>query len=78
MKKTVSLQVLIEQDEDGLYIADCPALRGCHAQGETFEEALENIKDVIHMCIEELGEEGRKVDLRYPEIIGFKRLEVAV
>ncbi len=45
------LQVVIEQDEEGLYIAECPALQGCYAQGETFEQAIENIKDVTAMCI---------------------------
>jgi len=47
-------QVIIEQDEDGKYIATCPALQGCYTQGDTFEEAIENIKDVIKMCLEEL------------------------
>ncbi len=42
-----SLQVIVEQDEDGFYIAECPALQGCYSQGDTFEEAIENIKDVI-------------------------------
>lgn len=54
--KKYNLQVIIEQDEDGYYIAECPALQGCYTQGETFEEAIENIKDVIAMCIEELKE----------------------
>ena len=76
--KRYTLQVVIEQDEDGIFIAECPALQGCYAQGETFEEAIENIKDVIVMCIEELKEEGTKVDLKYPEIIGIKNIEVAV
>src|SRR4030042_7103249 len=56
MKKHL-LQVVIEQDEDGTYVADCPALKGCYAQGNTFEEAIKNIKDVIKMCLEELKEE---------------------
>ena len=76
--KTYESQVIVEQDEDGLYVAECPALKGCYAQGRTFEEALEHVKDVIGMCIEELREEGQKVDLRYPEVIGFKRVEVCV
>jgi len=54
MKKYL-LQVVVEQDEDGVYVASCPALEGCHAQGDTFEEAMENIKDVIEMCIEEMA-----------------------
>ena len=73
-----SVQVVVEQDEDGRYIASCPCLQGCHSQGDSFEEALENVKDVIEMCIEELREENRTLDLRYPEVIAIKHLEVAV
>ena len=77
MKKHL-LQVVIEQDEDGTYVADCPALKGCYAQGDTFEEAMKNIKDVIKMCLEELKEERKKVDLKYPEVIGMKWVEVTI
>lgn len=76
--KKYNLQVVIEQDEDGIFIAECPALQGCYAQGKTFEEAIKNIKDVIVMCIEELRAEKKKIDLKYPEVIGVKNLEVAV
>jgi predicted RNase H-like HicB family nuclease len=76
--KKYDVQVVIEQDEDGVFVAECPALQGCYAQGDTFEEALENIKDVVTMCIEELKEEKKKVNLKYPEVIGIKTLEVAV
>lgn len=75
---TIHLQVVIEIDEDGVYVASCPALQGCHAQGDTFEEALLNIKDVIDMCVEELRDEGRLTDLRYPEVIGIKTVEVSL
>ncbi|MDO8747336.1 MAG: type II toxin-antitoxin system HicB family antitoxin [Thermodesulfovibrionales bacterium] len=76
--RNYSLQVIIEQDEDGIFIAECPALQGCYAQGKTYEEAIKNIKDVIAMCIEELREEKKKFNLKYPEVIGIKSLEVAV
>lgn len=51
--------VVVERDEDGLYVASVPLLQGCYTQGETYEEALENIKDAIQLHIEarkELGE----------------------
>lgn len=38
--------------EDGGYNMSCPALQGCHSQGDTVEEALENIKDAIQGCME--------------------------
>lgn len=56
---TYRYKVIIEQDEDGLFVASCPALHGCYTQSETYEEALENIKDAIRLHIEarrELGE----------------------
>ncbi len=56
---TYRYKIVIEQDEDGLFVASCPALQGCYTQGETYEEAVENIKDAIRLHIEarrELGE----------------------
>lgn len=73
-----SLQVILEQDEDGVFVASCPALQGCYAQGDTRQEALENIKDVIRMCLAELLEEGKPVDISYPHFIAIERIEVAV
>ena len=76
--KKYRFQVIIEQDEEGYYVADVPALPGCHTQGKTFEEALDNIKEVIAMCLEEMREEGKPIECRYPEIVGIKILEIAV
>ena len=76
--KKLTVQVIVEQDEDGCDIASCPSLQGCYSQGDSFEEALENVKDVIEMCLEELKEEKKSLDLRYPEVIAIKHLEVAV
>ena len=50
-------KVYIEKGEDFGYIAHCPSIPGCHSQGETLEEAIENIKDAIRGCIEALGED---------------------
>lgn len=52
-KRKHFFQIVIEQDEAGYYVAECPALRACYTQGKTYEEVLENIKDVIEM---ELGD----------------------
>lgn len=40
-------RVLIEQDEDGIFVAECTTLPGCISQGNTRNEAIENIKDAI-------------------------------
>jgi predicted RNase H-like HicB family nuclease len=76
--ETYRFQVVIEIDEKGYYVADVPALAGCHTQGRTFEEALENIREVIEMCVQELREDGKEIDSEYPEVVGIKTLEIAV
>jgi len=50
--KKFKYTIVIEQDEDGVYIVSCPALKGCYSQGDTVEEAIENIKDAIKLHIE--------------------------
>ena len=44
--------VLVEKDEDG-YFAYCPLLQGCYTQGETYEEAIDNLRDAIRLHIED-------------------------
>ena len=43
--------VLIEQDEDGMYVALAPDLKGCHTQAKTIEELLPRIKEAIELCL---------------------------
>lgn len=45
--------VLIEQDEDGFFVGEVPQLRGCYTQGRTMDELLNNIREVIALCLEE-------------------------
>ena len=47
-------RVYIEKGEDFGYVAHCPAIPGCHSQGETLEEAVENIRDAIEGCLQVL------------------------
>lgn len=44
--------VTIDRDEDGVWIVECPAIPGCVSQGKIKEEALENIKEAISVCLE--------------------------
>jgi len=46
--------ILIEKGEDFGYVAHCPAIPGCHSQGKTLEESIENTKDAIKSCLEVL------------------------
>ena len=50
-------RVVIEKGEDFGYVAHCPAIPGCHSQGNTIEEAIENIKDAIRGCLSALDED---------------------
>lgn len=47
-------RVLIEQDEDGMYVAEVPSLPGCISQGATREETLRNVKEAIELYLESL------------------------
>lgn len=53
MPKVLNFRVIIEQDEDGIFIAEVPSIPGCHTQGKTYEEAIKRIKEVIELCLEE-------------------------
>jgi predicted RNase H-like HicB family nuclease len=77
VKKKFVFQVIIEQDEAGYFVAECPALCACYTQGRTFDEAVENIKEVITLCLRDLKKSGKKVP-KQPEIIGVKRVEVTI
>lgn len=48
--------VTLEQDEDGVWIAECPAIPGCVSQGSTQDEAVENVRKAILLCLEVRGE----------------------
>ena len=54
--------ITIDRDEDGVWIVECPAIPGCISQGETKQQAIENIKDAIRLCLEVLAERGMPPD----------------
>ena len=45
--------VFMEKDEDGFYVVECPLFEGCYSQGQTVDEALRNIREVIELVVEE-------------------------
>ncbi len=67
-------RILIEQDEDGIFVAECPALHGCISQGKTRKEALVNIQDAIEGYIESLKKHNEPI----PPPIEEEIVEVAV
>ena len=48
----MNIKVIVEQGEDGYFVARVPSLRGCWSQGRTRDEALENIKEAIDLYLE--------------------------
>lgn len=67
----MKFNVTIDRDEDGAWIVECPAIPGCVSQGATKEEALENIKEAISLCLEVRAEKG------LPLTIEIRQVEVA-
>lgn len=65
--------VLIEQDEDGIYVAKVPDILGCYTQGKTVEQAMERIKEAIQVCLEAEKE-------TYPPLkfVGVQQVEMPV
>lgn len=66
--------VILEREEDGGYHAFCPALKGCHTQGDTIEQALERVREAIEVYIEDLKAEGEPIPT---EDILIKSVKVA-
>ncbi|BAZ06170.1 MULTISPECIES: type II toxin-antitoxin system HicB family antitoxin [Nostocales] len=50
--------VTLDRDEDGIWVVECPSIPGCVSQGQTKQEALENIKDAIAACLQVRAERG--------------------
>jgi predicted RNase H-like HicB family nuclease len=54
----MKFNITLDRDEDGVWISECPSIPGCVSQGKTKEEAIENIKDAIALCLEVRAEKG--------------------
>lgn len=68
----MELQVTLQQDEDGAWIVECPAIPGCVSQGKTREDALKNIQEAITLCLEVRAERGM------PLTVETRRIEVCL
>ena len=62
--------VVIEKDEDGYYVGEVPSLPACYSQGKTIDELINNKKEVIALCLEELEDEF------LPEFIGVQKVVI--
>jgi predicted RNase H-like HicB family nuclease len=64
----MKFRVTIDRDEDGVWIIECPSIPGCVSQGETKEQALENIKEAIELCLEVRAEKGLPLTIETRDI----------
>lgn len=72
--KFIHLPILVEQDENNIYIVSCPAFKGCHSYGNTIDEALVNIKEVIDICLDEQKEKATILN----RFIGFREMQFSL
>ncbi len=73
--KHLTLPIIVEADTDG-YFVSCPPLQGCYSQGDTYEEAVANIKDAIRLHIEDRLAGGEEIPERVS--VSLSTVEVAV
>jgi len=73
--RQLTLPIVLEADSDG-YFVSCPALQGCYSQGDTYEEAVENIKDAIRLHLQDRIASGE--DLPEHISVSLSTVEVAV
>ena len=68
---TMKFQITLERDEDGTWVSECPAIPGCTSQGQTKEEAQENIQDAIAVCLQVRAEQGLPltIETRQVEVV---------
>jgi len=72
--RNITLPIIIEADGDGFFVS-CPALQGCYSQGDTYNEAIENIKDATRVHIEDRLVDGEEI----PQVsVSLSTVEVAV
>ncbi|MDY7093803.1 MAG: type II toxin-antitoxin system HicB family antitoxin [Acidobacteriota bacterium] len=68
----MKFQVTLDRDEDGAWVVECPSIPGCVSQGQSREEALENIQEAISLCLEVRAERG------LPLTVETRQIEVLV
>jgi predicted RNase H-like HicB family nuclease len=74
-RNVLHLPILVEQDEDDIYIVSCPVFKGCHSYGKTIDEALENIHEVIEICIDEEKDKHHSATNRF---VGFREMHFSL
>ena len=70
---TKEFNIIIEQDEDGFFVASVPELRGCHTQAKSLDVLMKRIKEAIELCLE--VEESQ---IQTPRFVGIQRMTVEI
>lgn len=65
----MQLTILIEQDEDGIYVAKVPDISGCYTQGKTIPQVMERVKEAIQVCLE-------SEDVKPLKFVGLQQIQV--
>ncbi len=73
--KHYHFSVVVEKDKDGYYVF-CPELQGCHSQGDSYEEAMTNIRDAIRLHVEDRQAMGEEIP--QPEAVSLTHFDIAV
>jgi len=77
--KILQFKVLIEQDEDGIYVASVPELPGCYTQGKTLEEARKRIEEAIELVLDsdkKIRDEKIRSPKSFPRFFGVEDVEI--
>jgi predicted RNase H-like HicB family nuclease len=69
--KSIHVPIIIETDDDGIFIVSCPLFKGCHSYGKTIDEALVRIKEVIGLC-----REDSQPSEHLNTFVGFREVEI--
>jgi predicted RNase H-like HicB family nuclease len=64
--------VIIERDEEGLYVGSVPQLPGCHTQGRSLDELMERMREAVELCLEVEGAPPQSL-----EFVGIQRITIA-
>jgi predicted RNase H-like HicB family nuclease len=68
---TTELDVVVERDAEGYYVASVPALHGCHTQARSLDELMVRIREAIELCLEVQGPPEEKLDF-----VGVQRVKI--
>lgn len=71
-RKILDFTVIIEQDEEGWYIASVPDIQGCYTQGKTVQEVLGRVKEAIEVCLEA----EKEIEIKPMKFVGVQRVAV--